>query len=817
MLRAQLKVGAAGTVRTHTGDGTWKAAAGPVTADSVYNGEDYDATITMAMALADDGVGSPTATWVAAPVLAASASPAGVMVPWSAPPIGITDTVKPVSVVQSKTAPEIYVVDFGVNLAGVVNLKAFPCARGSVLTFRHAEIMQHAGLPDLKGHVDPTKVYMGNLRSAKATDHYTCSGAAGGETWHPRFTYHGFRFVEVNVTAANVRGAGGAGGDTSSPPPFTADNIEMLHFHSLVNQRTTAKFKSATLNKIQTMALGAQRSNMMSVPTDCDQRDERLGWMGDANLSGDSIGLNFDALSFLSFYMDTIASEVGADGSLTDVVPFVRFGGRPGDVSWTAAYANLAHVAWTILGDTRLAKEHLATMILQAANVKAQAAQGLANMHTPYGDWCPPPAKMGGGQGPKPAKPYTSAFSYLAMLRQVADMATATGNATAGAALAAEAKAVAVAFTAAFESKGSSPAGCFDSCATQTGQVLALELGVATDVNATRGRLLELIQNASAPNHYSTGIIGFKFLFDQLKAAGHEETALSLLSQTDYPSIGFYFANAMEPASTNLWELPDAVNEGVGMNSRNHHMWSSYSAYLVRSVAGVDQRGGGAEFLLRPASVTGLAGAEVEMNTPLGAVSMKWTNRGGTQMERVAGGVGDAAQIKCGGAGHGGVIAKVAFASFGAPAVRAVSDLSANAAGAAQNSRSLDHLLEFGADDVCHAPSSLEVVASRCEGREQCDVAADASLFADLPAQCHADLAQPSRLWIQAVCSEPLSVEVEVTVPVAAGKTTTLELPLYRVAAAAASNSATQEAMLVEVLEGGQRVALVDVAAMKEV
>ena len=802
VLRAQLRVG--GQVVSHTGDGKWQAAAGPVTFDSVYNGEHYDAT--RAATLAED----PAAQWTAAPVLAAADSPRGAMVPWAAPPVTVEAEVAPVKITpssssSSSSSSSVYVVDFGVNQAGVVRLTNYgPCPRGTTITLKHAEIMQHAGLPDLGNKADPTKIYQGNLRSAQATDVYTCSGAPGGETWAPRFTYHGFRFVEVTISTT------GSSSDAAAPPAITKDNVVMLHLHSDVKQRTKAHFASDTLNRIQAMALGAQRSNMMTVPTDCDQRDERLGWMGDANLSGDSMALNFDATAFLSFFLDTIVSEEGADGSVPDVVPLVRYGSRPGDVSWSSALANLADVVRTIGSDPGPAARHLPAILKQLEQVKSQAAQGLAQMHTPYGDWCPPPAKMGGGQGPKPSKPYTSAFSYLNQIYQARDMANATGNATLAASLAAEAAQVAGAFNKAFLGAD----GCYDGCTTQTAQALALQLGVPTDPARTRQALVGLITNSSAnpyPGHYTVGIIGFKFLFDALKAAGHEELALTMLSQTAYPSIGYYFANPQEPASANLWELPDANAEGTGMNSRNHHMWSSFSAYLVRSVAGVDPSAASAAasaaaspLMLRPATVAGISGAEVEMALPSGTVSMAWRNHGGTQTDRAAGGVGGAIALDCGSAG--GVIESVSFASFGSPALR-------NLAAAPSS-------LDFTTDPTaarCHAASSRETVASRCEGRAACTVAADAALFPDLPAACHADVARPPALWAQAKCSQPLSVRVQVRVPVAASHAATLELPLHRLAAGTPGTAGTvgtapspSSSGVVHVLEGGKLLAVVD-------
>ena len=203
----------------------------------------------------------------------------------------VLETVPPVAMTNPK--PGLYLFDFGVRASGVTRLKLAACPSGAVLRIRHAEIMQHAGLPDLQT-VDPTMIYTGNLRSAQATDVYTCAG--GSEIWAPALTYHGFRFAEVNVSSA-------------TGVVLTMDSVEMVHFASAVPQRTQVNFTSATLNKLQAMAVGAQRSNLMTIPTDCDQRDERLGWMGDANLSGESMALNFDMSAFFSWFLLFVISR----------------------------------------------------------------------------------------------------------------------------------------------------------------------------------------------------------------------------------------------------------------------------------------------------------------------------------------------------------------------------------------------------------------------------------------------------------------------------------------------------------------------------
>jgi alpha-L-rhamnosidase len=324
-----------------------------------------------------------------------------------------------------------------------------------------------------------------------------------------------------------------------------------LHFHSAVTQRTNVSFSSATFNALQKMALGAQRSNLMSVPTDCDQRDERLGWMGDANLSGDSMALNFDLASFLKFFIIDMSVEIGPDGSLPDTVPFARYGGRPGDVSWTAALATVVNAVFETTGDVSVIHQALPDMLKQLDNVKGQAANGLAKMHTPYGDWCPPPAKLGGGQGSKPTPPYTSAFAFLDMVQKMQVMASKAGNSSVATRLTTLATKLASEFNDAFFHSSNSS---YDN-GIQTANVLALKLGISPNVSGTEAALLSSLQAAGM--HYDTGIIGFKFIFDALKMAGFESAAETVLSQLDYPSIGFFFANKAEKASTNLWELPD--------------------------------------------------------------------------------------------------------------------------------------------------------------------------------------------------------------------------------------------------------------------
>jgi len=706
----------------HTGDGTWKAAAGPVVGDSVYDGETYDARKELpgwSLPGYDDSA------WSKAVVDADP--PRGVMLPWTAPPVTVSRTVKPVS---SWKVDNTFVVDFGVRLAGWCEIHGMKGAAGTVVTLRHAEILQHEGLPGVS-NPDPKKIYQDNLRTAKATDTYTMKGDAAGENYRPTLTYHGFRYVAIDGLES-----------------MDGVDIVMHHFHSAVPQRAHVNFSSPTIQRIAAMALGAQRSNMMTVPTDCDQRDERLGWMGDIDLSSDGIAAWYDAGSFLRWYAGVIRTEQGSDGSLPDTVPWVRFGGRPADASWSVAGLQLPWVLWKTYNDTASAAEFLDMCVRQVRNLVAQASgsNGIKGLHAPYGDWCPPPVEMGKGQGPKPPSTFVQGYSYIDGARKVADMAQALGNQSVAAEMQGVAKKAAQEFNTAWWDAGKGTYGT----GMQTELALTLALGLSPDMNKSRTQLYAAVNATNF--HFNTGIIGFKSLFNALYDAGSPAASAAILDQTDYPSIGYEFANSEEPTTEDLWELPDAPREGTGMNSRNHHMYSSYSHYLLTHMAGVDQKEGTTgqrqlKFRTMAGGALDISWASATVDTAGGTVSHRWQRSGGAQCGKAS--EGDTVHLSCGEAG--GLISEVRFASFGAPT-----------GGLCRKN--------FVQNDQCHAKSSLDVLRAACVGKAECSVPANATLFGFGSEQERSvcGIEQPLRLWADVECSEPSTLRAQVQVPVGA-------------------------------------------------
>ena len=526
VFRAQLKMmytdGSLTTAVT-TAAPTWTTAAGPVTADSVYDGETYDARMEQP---GWDMVGFDETANGWSPAKAVTDAPRGKMVASSMPKVAIDSVRQPVSVTNLGDRD---VIDFGSNIAGWTSIKNMKGKAGDTVVLRHAEVMQHEHLPDLKGKINTSRIYTGNLRSAKAADTYILKGDQAGESYTPSFTYHGARYVEV----------------TGFPGTLTAADVEYHHFHTANAKKSATKFSSPTIAAIQKMAIGAQRSNMMTLPTDCDQRDERLGWMGDADLSVESMLLNYDAAPFFTMFMKNMDSETNPDGSITDVVPLVRFGGRPADPSWSAALIEVAYQLYKIDGISAVAKAHWDKMLLHLQFYASAAAKSPTKWpKTKYGDWVPPPfpegLKISGG--PKPDKPMTSAFAWIVNLYEASQLATALGDS----ATAAKLNATATGLVAKWNAEWLHPNNTYGN-GVQTTYTLPVHL-MAVPVASRQAVQANFLANIKAAGtHLTTGIIGGKFFFEALSKMGQKDIATAVLEKTDYPSFGYMFSNKLEP------------------------------------------------------------------------------------------------------------------------------------------------------------------------------------------------------------------------------------------------------------------------------
>lgn len=690
----------------------WTCGSGPRLDDSVYDGEVYDARRET------PGWNAPnfhnSTVWVPArpaPPFAADIT----LTAQAMPLVADVTTFAPVAITNPK--PGMYVFDFGQNLAGVCRLSLpGPTAAGVTVQLQHAEVLMHPPY----GAVDGT-VYTGNLRSALALDSYTTRGSASGESHEFMFTYHGFRYVQV----------------TGLPSAPSASWLTAIHFRSTVAQHGSFVSSSPVLNQIQTNTLWGQADNLMSVPTDCDQRDERKGWMGDAGLTVEEATLNFDVSALQTMFAlnirDSQLSTVDPHpaGSVPDTVPHT-FGSYPGDPAWMTAYPSLVHNLWLQNGDLTIVSNHYANL-LSYMDFFAQsvASSGLAKMYSYYGDWVPPPAVQGGGQGPKPPGAYISAFAYLQDAQFMVDLAGAMndhGNVQVFSRLVANLTAE---FNAAFFDAAAGVYGNSDGGGLQTAHALALAVNAVP--SASRTQVVTNLVNdiwSTHEGHISVGISGAKYLYRMLTENGFAGLALGLAEQTTYPSYGYMFNNEYENATT-LWELLDSPAEGPGMNSRNHIMFGSISAYFYTHLAGLTQLAGTTGYahpVLRPLLTDNamLTSASATVETVRGNVSVSWANASANACATVP--ENDVLTLTC--TTPGAVIQRIDFASFGTPT---------GACGASG----------LQVNPSCNAANSTAVVGAACLGKTTCSVPADDHLFGD---PCYGTV---KRLFASATCSLP--------------------------------------------------------------
>ena len=470
-------------------DDSWSgSSAGHVVFDSVYDGETHDMRKAQPTWSTPSFV--PGSDWMGTVTVPTDCFDP-TLTPLSIAPISI-QAVRPALSV-SRINATVQVVDFGDNLSGWARIRA-QLPAGHAVEVRHAEVLMH----EPYGPADGT-VYTGNLRSAKATDVYIGAGDKEAQWYEPEgFTYHGFRYVQV----------------TGYPGDLQLSDIQQVHFRTATRLQVALSTASNLLDRIQYGVAWGQGSNQMSVPTDCDQRDERLGWMGDAGLSADSFAINYDYSAFRANFLRAITDDQnGTTGSLPDVVPYQRYGNMPADPSWSAAYPQNIYVAYAVDNELAPARMYWDNLMHYFGNMAWQlqkAGGDMKNMSASYGDWVPadPTTKVDNS--------LPAAMNYVINVRQAAELAVALGKASDAANLTMWANTLVSDFNTAFKTQ--TPHGaCWDMCG-QAGYSMAYMAGavdVTTDTNFTTQLVDDITHRYS--NHPSSGIIGIKAMFPTLQ------------------------------------------------------------------------------------------------------------------------------------------------------------------------------------------------------------------------------------------------------------------------------------------------------------
>lgn len=586
-----------GTTTVVGTDDTWKTATSPIRSDDLYHGETYDARLAVS---GWDSPGFDDGTWDA-PVVRTDPLPN--LVSQVDNGVTVQEEFRPVAITQPR--PGVWVFDLGQNFTGW-NRLAVRGPAGTTVTMRHAEVLNPDGT-----------IYTANLRAAQVTDRYTLAGTGAVETWEPRFTVHGYRYVEV----------------TGLAEPPTADTVTGRAAWTSGGQPGTLVTSNPLVNQLQHNILWGTRSNMLSIPTDCPQRDERLGWTGDIAIFAGTSTFNLAANDFLGKFADDLVDAQRADGAFTDVAPAVIDGaGRAG---WGDAGVVVPYTLWQRYGDTAVIDEHFAAMAKWVDYLRATSGADLIRDQWTYGDW------LNVNDNTAQDVLSTAFFSWSARL--VSRMAAATGRTTEAASYGRLADDVAAAFTNRFVAAD----GTVGSN-TQTGYVLALAFDLLPPSmrQAAADKLAAKV--ASTGGHLSVGFLGVENLLPVLAEYGHVDTAYEILLQQDFPGWGYMQSRG----ATTVWERwdgirPDGSFNDPGMNSFNHYGLGSVGDFLYRQVAGLSPASPGyGSLLIAPRPGGDLTSASATYETPHGTAKSDWSRSGDQLTLRVTVPTGTSATVR---------------------------------------------------------------------------------------------------------------------------------------------------------------------------
>ena len=561
-----------GNKMTIFSDPSWKQTDGPIIQDSIYNGEIYDARLETH---GWDCPGFDDSSWIS---VETGIVPKGTLSAQMIPPIKVMDTIVPLK--MTNPAKGVYVFDMGQNFSGWVELRVSG-PRGREVRLRHAELLYENGM-----------INQENLRSARAEDVYILKGK-GVEIYQPHFTYHGFRYVEM----------------TGYPGVPNMETIRGKVVHSAVQQIGNFSCSKPILNQLQRLIIWGQKTNLHSIPTDCNQRDERMGWLGDAHLTAEQAMMNFDMGAFYTKFIQDIQDVQDKDGALTDTVPHV-WGQRPADPAWGTAYPLLCWYMYRYYGDESLLAAQYDGVKDYVGFLRSKAKNDLLDFSY-YGDWVAIEKTPGD---------FVSSFYYyydVVILMKMAEILGYDAEIKAYKALADKIK-------TAFHKKYFDTETKSYANGTQTANLLPLYLDIIPEeeIGSVFGNLRSdiLYKNNT---HLTTGIIGTKYLMEVLTKFHSCDLAYELATQTSYPSWGYMIANG----ATTLWELWQHKT-GPSMNSHNHPMFGSVGAWFYQALAGITQPEGSSGFrniLIQPQIVRDLRYVAGTIHTPRGMVTSAWT------------------------------------------------------------------------------------------------------------------------------------------------------------------------------------------------
>lgn len=568
-------------------DGSWKSSTGSILYAEIYNGETIDARLAKAgWALP----GYDDSKW--SNVRVADYPMNNLIVEYNEP-VKKQETFRPAKIFTTPKGEKV--IDFGQNLTGWVVFKVKGRA-GDTVTIKHAEVLDKEG-----------NFYTENLRAAKATDTYILKGGSE-ETFEPHFTFHGFRYIQV----------------IGYPGKLNADDFTAVALYSDMKKTGTFVSSNALINQLQHNIQWGQRGNFLDVPTDCPQRDERLGWTGDAQVFSRTATFNMGVNNFFAKWLKDVAADQEPSGSVPFVIPNVLGPGAAGSTGWADVATIVPWNMYLAYGDKKILADQYASMKAWVEYMHAKSKNDLWDTGFHFGDWLfYRPDDDNSGWSAVTDRYLIAQCFYAHSVQLLINAAKVLGNTTD----VSDYQPLLQRIKAAFMKEYVTPSGRLVS-GTQTAYTLALYFDMLPEnlrVQAA-ARLAENVKDYD--DHITTGFLGSSYISHVLSRYGYTSLAYKLLMQDTYPS----WLYPVKMGATTIWERwdgikPDSSFETPGMNSFNHYAYGAIGDWMYRVVAGLDtyeDAPGYKHIKIFPHSDSSLTMAAAELQTYYGKVSSNW-------------------------------------------------------------------------------------------------------------------------------------------------------------------------------------------------
>ncbi|MEY3050772.1 MAG: hypothetical protein RLY31_557 [Bacteroidota bacterium] len=572
-----------------TSDDQWKCTTGGILDSEIYHGETYDARLEPA------GWRLPGFDDTAWQTVRIADHPLELLTATENEMIRIKEAFDPVQVIRTPKGETV--LDFGQNLVGWVTVKASGKS-GDRIVLSHSEVLDKAG-----------NFYTESLRAARQQNTFVLRGGGNPETFRPHFTWQGFRYVRVDEY------------------PGSLDDLQFRAYALYSDMEPTGTFTCSNplLNQLQHNIQWGQRGNFLDVPTDCPQRDERLGWTGDAQAFARTAAFNFDVQNFFSKWLKDLAADQQPSGSVPFVIPNVLGDNAGGSAGWADAATIIPWTMYQVYGDLQVLDRQYESMKAWVGFMEQNSTAFLWNKGFHFGDWLfYRPEDDNDGRSAVTDKYLIAQCFFAHSTRILAESARLLGK---------EADRVRYErllanVRQAFQREYMTATGRLVS-GTQTAYVLALQFDMLPD--AVRQQAVDrLVDNIrSYGNHLTTGFLGTPYLCHVLTRFGRTDVAYELLLQEDYPS----WLYPVRMGATTIWERwdgikPDSSFQTPGMNSFNHYAYGAIGDWMYRHIAGIDllpgEGVGYRHALVKPLVGGGLTHAAATLRTPYGNLSTEW-------------------------------------------------------------------------------------------------------------------------------------------------------------------------------------------------